>query len=53
MWAWIIGVVVLVVVIAVVMNRRGSTGVSRADDRRGTDDVDRTKGAGYGSGGTF
>ena len=32
MWAWIIGFIVIVGVIVVVMNRRGSTGASRADD---------------------
>jgi hypothetical protein len=32
MWPYIIGFVVIVCIIVVVMNRRGSTGASRADD---------------------
>jgi hypothetical protein len=32
MWTYIIGFIVIVGVIVVVMNRRGSTGASRADD---------------------
>lgn len=32
MWSWIIGFVVIVGVIVFVMNRRGSTGASKADD---------------------
>jgi hypothetical protein len=32
MWSWIIGFVVIVGIIVVVMNRRGSTGASKADD---------------------
>ncbi len=32
MWPYIIGFIVIVGIIAVVINRRGSTGASRADD---------------------
>jgi hypothetical protein len=32
MWTFIIGFIVIVGIIVVVMNRRGSTGASRADD---------------------
>ncbi len=32
MWSWIIGFVVIVGIIAFVLNRRGSTGASKADD---------------------
>ena len=32
MWAFIIGFIVIVGIIVVVTNRRGSTGASRADD---------------------
>ena len=32
MWPYIIGFIVIVGLIVVVMNRRGSTGASRADD---------------------
>jgi hypothetical protein len=32
MWSWIIGFVVIVGIIVFVLNRRGSTGASKADD---------------------
>jgi hypothetical protein len=34
-WIWVLGVVVVIGVIVVVMNRRGSTGASRDDDQPG------------------
>ena len=40
MW-WIISFVALVILISVVINRRGSTGASRADDRPGSDAAQR------------
>ncbi len=47
MWPYIIGFIVIVGVIVVVMNRRGSTGVSRADDLPSNYQRDMTKGDGY------
>ena len=32
MWSWIIGFVVIVGIIVIVVNRRGSTGASKGDD---------------------
>ena len=53
MWAWIIGFVVIVGVIVVVMNRRGSTGASRADDLPSSYTADGQKHTGgFGGGGT-
>jgi hypothetical protein len=46
MWPYIIGFVVIVGLIVVVMNRRGSTGASRADDLPSTGRAD-TSGGGY------
>ena len=49
MWPYIIGFIVIVGVIVVVMNRRGSTGASRADDLPSTGRAD-TSGGGFGPG---
>ena len=49
MWPYIIGFIVIVGVIVVVMNRRGSTGASRADDRPSTGHTD-TSGGGFSPG---
>lgn len=51
MWAWIIGFVVIVGVIVVVTNRRGSTGASRADDLPSPYGRDAGRGGGYIGGG--
>ena len=53
MWSWVIGFVVIVGVIVVVMNRRGSTGASKNDDlpSRYTADGQKHTG-GFGGGGT-
>jgi hypothetical protein len=51
MWPWIIGVVLLLAVTVVVMNRRGSTGASKADDLPPSHGPDGSKGTEYGSGG--
>ena len=56
MWAWIIGFVVIVGVIVVVMNRRGSIGASRPDDLSPTyhaDEHKHTGGMGGGGSGGF
>ena len=50
MWPWIIALVLLMAVMVFVMNRRGSTGASRAEDRSSTHTVDESKGLGGGSG---
>jgi hypothetical protein len=50
MWPYIIGFIVIVGIIVVVMNRRGSTGASRADDRSVDYRADGTQGTGYVSG---
>ena len=48
-WAWVIGFVVLVGVIVVVMNRRGSTGAGRDyDEHSGVRGNDRAVDPGYG-----
>ena len=57
MWPFIIGFVVLVAIIAVTVNRRGSTGASRADDLASTYRPHENKrggfvGVGGGPGGT-
>ena len=46
MWSWIIGFIVIVGIIVFVMNRRGSTGASRADDLPSTGHAD-TCGGGF------
>lgn len=53
MWPYIIGFVVIMGVIVVVTNRRGSTGASRADDLPSGHQRDSSRGDGYisGSGG--
>ena len=52
MWTFIIGFVVIVGIIVVVMNRRGSTGASRADDMPSRYTADEQKHTGgYGGGG--
>ena len=53
MWTFIIGLVVIVGIIVVVMNRRGSTGASKADDlsSRYTAEGQKHTG-GFGAGGT-
>ena len=53
MWAFIIGFIVIVGIIVVVTNRRGSTGASRADDlpsRYTADEYKHTGGLGGGGG---
>lgn len=50
MWPYIIGFIVIVGIMVVVMNRRGSTGASRADDRSADHKPDGTQGTGYVSG---
>jgi hypothetical protein len=44
MWSWIIGFIVIVGIIVFVMNRRGSTGASRADDLPSTGRADNSGG---------
>ena len=51
MWPWIIGLALVIAVMVIVMNRRGSTGASRAEDRKSSHSVDESKGLGGGSGG--
>ena len=51
MWTYIIGFVVIVGIIVVVMNRRGSTGASRADDLPSRYTADDQKHTGGFSGG--
>lgn len=50
MFWWFVGIVMFIVVTVVVINRRGSTGASRADDRSSGYTPDGTKGTGYVSG---
>jgi hypothetical protein len=47
MWAWVIGFVVIVGVIVVVVNRRGSTGSGRGHDVPSTGRADTREGGGY------
>lgn len=49
MWPWIIGVVLVLAVIVMVMNRRGSTGASRADDLPSNRAPGGSNGSEYGS----
>ena len=51
MWPYIIGFIVIVGVIVVVTNRRGSTGASRADDLPSTHRPNTSGGGGFGGGG--
>jgi hypothetical protein len=50
MWWWILGFLAVIVLIAVVIDRRGSTGASRAEDRASGRDS-HTPDSGYGAGG--
>ena len=50
-WTYIIGFAVLVAIIAVIINRRGSTGASRADDLTSTYRPHENKGGGFVGGG--
>ena len=51
MWPYIVGFIVIVGIIVVVMNRRGSTGASRSDDLSSSYTAEQYKHTGGFSGG--